>query len=111
MKLLIDANISFKVAPKIRKHFETVIHVSDTGLTVPAKDIEIWQFAKENSFIIVTYDEDFTEFVNIYGAPPKVIWLRFGNAPVSLIVEKILLHLSDIQQLSEDKNIELLEIY
>ena len=50
MRLLIDANISFKVATKIRKHFETVIHVSDIGLAVPAKDNEIWKFAKENNF-------------------------------------------------------------
>jgi predicted nuclease of predicted toxin-antitoxin system len=42
MKLLFDANISFKVASRVRKYFEISLHVSDTTLIPPAKDDEIW---------------------------------------------------------------------
>jgi predicted nuclease of predicted toxin-antitoxin system len=111
MKILFDANISFKVAGKVRKLFEVSLHVSNTGLNIPAKDDEIWIYAKNNNFTIITYDEDFSDFVNIYGAPPKVIWLRFGNAPVDKIINKIETHLSDIQTFIQDKDTEILEIY
>ena len=111
MKVLFDANISFKVAAKVRAHFQVSIHVSNTGLPIPAKDNEIWEYAKNNDFVVVTYDEDFTDFVNIFGAPPKIIWLRFGNASVAQIINKIEIHLSEIQTFIQDNDTEILEIY
>ncbi|MFG4003711.1 DUF5615 family PIN-like protein [Flavobacterium aquidurense] len=29
----------------------------------PAKDIEIWQFAKQNNFTILTHDDDFEKLL------------------------------------------------
>jgi predicted nuclease of predicted toxin-antitoxin system len=46
---------------------------------VPAKDTEIWEYAKRYNLIIVTNDEDFLNLSSIYGFPPKVILLRTGN--------------------------------
>ncbi|MCF6318196.1 MAG: DUF5615 family PIN-like protein [Proteobacteria bacterium] len=42
-------------------------------------DIDIWQFAKDNNFVIVTKDIDFNELSVLNGFPPKVIWLNIGN--------------------------------
>jgi predicted nuclease of predicted toxin-antitoxin system len=42
-------------------------------------DREIWNYAKENNFSIVTFDSDFFDLSNLLGIPPKIIWLRFGN--------------------------------
>ena len=42
-------------------------------------DRVIWQHAKANGFNLVTQDADFAEMAVLYGAPPKVIWLRIGN--------------------------------
>lgn len=111
MRLLFDANISFKVAARVRKSFDIAIHVSNTGLNIPAKDNEIWEYAKENNLIVVTYDEDFTDLVNMFGSPPKVIWLRFGNATINDIIEKIELHIEDVRKFSNDIESEILEIY
>lgn len=111
MKLLFDANISFRIVKKIQFAFADCLHVSRTGLIYPAKDPEIWKFARQNNYVIVTYDEDFYDFLSIYGAPPKVIWLRFGNAPTEIVVEKLLLHKTDIEALIADSETELLEIY
>lgn len=44
-------------------------------------DTEIWEFAKLNDFCIVTQDVDFAERSRLHGSPPKVVWLRCGNAP------------------------------
>jgi predicted nuclease of predicted toxin-antitoxin system len=68
-------------------------------------------FAKKNTFTIVTYDEDFTDLINIHGSPPKVIWLRFGNASVNEIINKIEIHLLVIQKFELDAESEILEIY
>ncbi|MEG4406901.1 DUF5615 family PIN-like protein [Microcoleus sp. MON1_C5] len=32
---------------------------------------------------IVTQDADFTERSWLYSSPPKVVWLRCGNAPTN----------------------------
>jgi predicted nuclease of predicted toxin-antitoxin system len=50
-----------------------------------AEDSEIWEFAKTQDFCIVTQDADFAERSRLYGSPPKVIWLRCGNAPTSSV--------------------------
>ncbi len=44
-----------------------------------ALDIEIWQYARDNDYMIVTKDADFSELGGIKGFPPKVIWIRRGN--------------------------------
>ncbi|MEB3217215.1 MAG: DUF5615 family PIN-like protein [Nostocales cyanobacterium 94392] len=44
---------------------------------------EIWEFAKNQEFCIVTQDADYAERSRLYGSPPKIIWLRCGNALTS----------------------------
>lgn len=66
--------------------------MDQTGLPVPAKDIDIWTFAKEKNFIIVTNDEDFLNFLNLKGFPPKVILLRTGNQSNKNICEILIQH-------------------
>jgi predicted nuclease of predicted toxin-antitoxin system len=53
--------------------------VDNIGLHVSAKDTEIWKYAKQNDFVIVSNDEDFLNLSSIYGFPPKVVLLRTGN--------------------------------
>ncbi len=54
-----------------------------------ATDREIWSFAKENDYSIVTFDSDFFDLLMIYGHPPKIIWLRTGNTTTNNL-EKLL---------------------
>ena len=42
--------------------------------------INFGRYAKDNDFCIVTQDSDFAERSRLYGAPPKVVWLRCGNS-------------------------------
>ena len=52
-------------------------------------DIEIWQYAKQNKFTIVTFDADFFDLSNLKGHPPKIIWLCFGNTRTDFLAEII----------------------
>ncbi len=63
-------------------------HVRLLGLD-RTDDLAIWRYAKANDFVIVTLDSDFSEFATLFGAPPKIVWLRCGSQP-SAAVEALL---------------------
>jgi predicted nuclease of predicted toxin-antitoxin system len=45
-----------------------------------AEDLIIFNQAKaKKDIVIITKDEDFCELLNRLQAPPKIIWLTFGN--------------------------------
>jgi predicted nuclease of predicted toxin-antitoxin system len=79
MKLLLDANLSWRLTTDLAASFGECAHVDSIGIRVPAKDAEIWNFARKNSYIIVTQDRDFCNLMDIYGFPPKVVLLSRGN--------------------------------
>ncbi|MDQ1265198.1 MAG: hypothetical protein QG635_348 [Bacteroidota bacterium] len=78
MKLLLDHNISWRIISVLTKHFEESKHVNQIG-SRRLTDLMIWEYARKNYYIIVTYDSDFSDISLLRGIPPKVIWLRFGN--------------------------------
>jgi predicted nuclease of predicted toxin-antitoxin system len=79
MKLLLDANISWRLCASLAGHFGVSDHVNRIELTPPAKDSEIWKYALQNDYIIVTHDFDFLNLLEVHGYPPKVILLKTGN--------------------------------
>lgn len=73
--------------------------------------MEIWEYARSHDLLIVTFDEDYSNIYTLRGAPPKIIWLRFGNNTTSFIAEKLEQHRQDINELRENPELGLLEIY
>jgi predicted nuclease of predicted toxin-antitoxin system len=82
MKLLLDENLSFRLQGLLADIYPDALHVREAGL-LGAKDQQIWAYAKERNFLIVSKDTDFYERSILYGAPPKIIWLRIGNCTVN----------------------------
>jgi predicted nuclease of predicted toxin-antitoxin system len=78
MKLLFDQNISYRIIKHLGKYFPESKHISQLGL-VNFSDAEIWDFARKNEYVIVTFDADFYDLSVLAGIPPKIIWLRIGN--------------------------------
>jgi predicted nuclease of predicted toxin-antitoxin system len=105
MKLLFDQNISFRIIKKIIKDFPDSKHVSDVGLA-GAEDSEIWQYARKEGFVIVTFDSDYYDMALILGCPPKVIWLRTGNLPTHLVAELLLLNTNAIKDFISSPELE-----
>lgn len=110
MRLLIDENISFRILKFIDSHFPGSAHVSSIK-NGKITDLEIWSYAKQHDFVIVTYDEDFYEWQQLKESPPHIIWLRFGNAPTRFIAEKLIRNKNNILQMISDKMNGILEIY
>jgi len=78
VKLLFDQNLSHRLPARLADLFPDSAHVRTATLD-RAPDDQIWEYAGANNFCIVTQDSDFAERSRLYGAPPKVVWLRCGN--------------------------------
>jgi predicted nuclease of predicted toxin-antitoxin system len=75
-----------------------------------ADDHTIWRFARTNEFVLVTLDADFVEMAALFGAPPKVIWLRCGNQETTATEALLRTHAGLIQEFNRDDS-ACLEIY
>lgn len=91
MKLLFDQNLSPRLPKSLADLYAESVHVREIGLH-DAVDGEIWQYAKQNDFVIVSKDSDFQQRSLLYGSPPKFIWLRVGNCPVKRIEDLLRNH-------------------
>lgn len=78
MKLLFDQNISYRLVRLLADVYPDCGHVRDFGLNA-SSDTVIWEYAKNNGYIIVSKDSDFHQRSFVFGYPPKVIWIRRGN--------------------------------
>lgn len=110
MKLLFDQNLSRKLVTRLVDIFPDSSHVQFHELQEKT-DTEIWEFARKNDFCIVTQDADFAERSRLYGSPPKVVWLRCGNAPTNQVEELIRSGVQAIQELLAHPNLHCLELY
>ncbi len=78
MNLLFDQNISHRLIRLISDIFPEAKQVRELGIE-NYSDKKIWEFAKENNYIIVTFDSDFYNFSMVWGHPPKIVLLRTFN--------------------------------
>jgi predicted nuclease of predicted toxin-antitoxin system len=60
-------------------------------------DLQIWDYAKDNNFVIVSKDRDFLQRSVLLGHPPKIVHLTIGNCPVSDIIELLLDNVSQLK--------------
>jgi predicted nuclease of predicted toxin-antitoxin system len=98
MKLLFDQNISFRLLKQISQAFPEANQVKELGLE-NSSDSEIWEFARDSNFDIVTFDSDFYDLSVIRGIPPKIIWLRIGNTS-TINIAKVLIENQDFKPLN-----------
>ncbi len=108
-KLLFDNNISHRVINKLNKTYPNSTHVMLENLDL-STDIEIWQYAKNNGYTIVTKDSDFNDISIYRGTPPKVIWLKIGNCRVDDIVNIMIKFKEEISAFLDDTDSSILEL-
>lgn len=75
MKLLFDENLSPKLVGLLSDLYPDSTHVRNVGLA-RADDELVWAYAKDHGLAIVSKDADFHQRSFVYGAPPKVVWIR-----------------------------------
>ena len=94
MKLLFDANLAPRLVQRLGDLFPESAHVFDIG-DIATDDRLIWQHAGAMGMTIVTKDSDFQAMSLVLGHPPKVVRLRIGNCPTS-VVENLLRNRHDL---------------
>jgi predicted nuclease of predicted toxin-antitoxin system len=91
MKLPFDENLSPDLPHLLKSPFPDSAHVRECGLR-GFPDEDVWNYARDNDFTIVSKDSDFQQRSLLYGPPPKLIWLRIGNCTTQQIVQLITAH-------------------
>ena len=109
MKLLLDQNVSYRLVKKIELIFPESQHVSKLGL-LNKPDLDIWEFARREDYVIVTFDSDYYDLSLTKGQPPKLIWIRTGNTTRSNIDRLLTQKADQISTFAKDPIISCLEI-
>jgi predicted nuclease of predicted toxin-antitoxin system len=111
MKLLLfDQNLSPRLVERLADVYPDSVHVFSLGLG-DAMDIEIWQYAHDHDYMIVTKDADFSELGIIKGFPPKIVWIRRGNCSTKDIETILRVNHSSIRDLSDDGETGILTLF
>jgi predicted nuclease of predicted toxin-antitoxin system len=102
VKLLLDENISDKIAPGVEDLFPDSTHVKTVGL-MRADDSVIADWAKQRDFAIVSKDTDFYQRTVALGSPPKFIWVRVGNGTTATIIDLLRTRAAIIREFIESE--------
>ncbi len=109
MKLLFDENLSPKLPQRLATLFPHSIHVRDVGMKATIDPI-VWDYAKDNNFMIVSKDADMHDLSLVFGNPPKVIWLRLGNCSTLQVENLLRRDFTAIELFYGDDNLSLLAL-
>jgi len=110
MKLLLDENLSRRIIPFLENDFPGSTQVALVGMERCADD-EIWRYARDNGFCIVTKDADFYDISLVMGSPPKVIWLKSGNVTKAAITQILLNNREYIEEMLAAEDTTCVELY
>lgn len=110
MKLLFDHHLSPRLVDRLADLFPDSNHVYSLNLD-EADDYEIWEFAKENKFTIITKDADFSDLSILRGFPPKIVWIRRGNCKTSDIESILRDNFDAINELENDEHIGMITLF
>ena len=110
MKLLLDENLSRRIV-----HFLQADYPDSTQIVLAnmesASDLDVWRFARENDYVIVTKDSDFYDISLVLGAPPMVIWIKTGNVSKSAITNLLLQNCKQIETQFFSDGVACIELY
>jgi predicted nuclease of predicted toxin-antitoxin system len=110
MKLLFDQNLSFRLCGRLADLYPASEQVRRLRMDT-ADDLAIWQFARDDDFVLITLDADFADLATLRGWPPKVIWLRCGNQSVAFIEGLLRRSHARIEAFVTDEDASFLELY
>jgi predicted nuclease of predicted toxin-antitoxin system len=96
MKFIVDTQLPFKLSMLLKKNGHDCIHTTDTIKGYLLQDLEIVTIAVETDRAVVTKDSDFKDNYHSNGAPPKVLYLTFGNISNKDLLSYFELYLENI---------------
>lgn len=110
MKLLLDENLSRRIVPFLQTDYPDSTQIALINMQ-SASDQDVWQFARENDYVIVTKDSDFYDMSLVLGTPPMVIWIKTGNVNKSAITNLLLQNCKQIETQFFSNEVACIELY
>ena len=107
MTLLYDQNLSSRLVRLLADLYPAALHVREVGLH-EGDDAAIWSLAADRGLTIVSKDADFHQLSILRGHPPKVIWLRCGNASTDAVAALLRKHHRTVRDFHADADAALL---
>jgi len=101
VKLLFDQNLSPALVRALADLHPGSLHVREVDLR-RSLDAEIWAWAIEHDYAIVSKDLDFAERALVQGPPPKVIWIRLGNCSTTDVEALLREHEDAVRRFERD---------
>lgn len=109
MKLLLDESLSRRLVPALQERFPGSSQVALLGLE-QADDLELWEYARQQGFVLVSKDEDFKDLQTLHGSPPKVVLLRLGNCTNQQVLEALLRSADRVIDLLQQDGVGVVEV-
>jgi predicted nuclease of predicted toxin-antitoxin system len=101
VKLLLDENLSPDLVHALSAEYPGSAHVRDLGLK-SATDLAVWERARSDGYTLVSKDSDFRQMSFLFGAPPRVVWVRLGNCSTAEILALLRNRRAALQSFWED---------
>lgn len=101
MRLLLDENLSFRLAALLADAFPGTVHVRDVGLS-GADDDAVWEHARAHGLAVASKDSDFHDRARLHGPPPKLVWIQRGNCSTRDIERVLRRHRADLERFGSD---------
>lgn len=102
MRLLFDHNLSPRLVDRLANVYPEAQHIFLLDMA-EADDRQIWDYATQANWIIVTRDSGYNDLSLIRGFPPKVIRIRRGNCSTQEIEQILRAATSVIQAFGQDQ--------
>jgi predicted nuclease of predicted toxin-antitoxin system len=109
MRLLFNQNLSPRLVGSLSDVYPGSSHVSLVGLD-RASDAEVFNYALDNGYALVSKDVDFVELAQAHSPSPKVVWLRLGNCTTSEIEDTLRARQEAVAALESDPEARVLAL-
>jgi predicted nuclease of predicted toxin-antitoxin system len=104
-----DQNLSRRLPALPAAEFPGSEHVLPAGLAA-ADDRAVWAYAASHGLALASKDADFVRLSGALGPPPKVVWLRVGNAPTRDVAALLRARAADVRAFLADPASAVLEL-
>lgn len=90
LKFIVDMDVSPLTVSQLKKYGWKIIRVNEI-MDARTSDINILDYAKNHSLVVITHDLDFSELLAVYGySKPSVISLRLFDMSPNSVTHRII---------------------
>ena len=75
-----------------------MVHLFDLEMNL-ASDLDIWKYAGQNDYVVISKDEDFIRWQADVRNSPRFVWVRTGNCKNKELIDTMISNLPAVIEL------------